>query len=488
MHKIITLDNKHCQFLTEDLAIFNKLKTFLSFRIAGVEYMPAYQNGWSGITYLINKKGIFNSGLLCKVKMFLTDKSIAFEEEDRRKKIIANKEIDISDKLKSLGMIPHDHQNRILESALASNKGIIRSCTGSGKTLAAALITAKLNKPTTIYVIGLDLLKQFHDLFSLLFDEPIGYIGNGVCKIERINIATIWTIGRALKIDKKKILSDDEEEDEKSVSESQYERISELLKSTKVHMFDESHVVATSTISEIYKYIDPEYIYGFSGTPFRGDNTDLLVNGILGEQIINISASELIDKKLLAQPIIKFITVPRMNMHDAAYQTAYKDYIVENDIRNNLIVESTKELVDKKYTVLVLFKQIKHGQILLDMMQDNNIKCEMLYGEDNLDRRTEVKEMLEKNEINVILASTIFDLGIDIPKLSGLVLCGSGKSSIRALQRIGRVIRRYPGKTMVAVVDFYDQAKFLKKHSMDRCNVYKSENGFKIIQSREMKK
>jgi superfamily II DNA or RNA helicase len=354
-------------------------------------------------------------------------------------------------------------------------------------TLCTALISARLNKPTIIYVIGLDLLKQTHDLFSILFKEPIGYIGDGVCKIERINVASIWTIGSALNINKKNICTDDEIGCEEKVDLSQKEKILTLLKQTKVHIFDECHVVTCDTIQSIHKQIDPEHIYGFSGTPYRDDNTDLLINGILGKQIVDVSASELIDKKILAQPIIKFIAVPPISMPLAQYQTVYKTYITDNAVRNMLIIQQTKELLEKKYTPLVLFKHIKHGQILFDSMIKAGIKCEMLYGNDSIKRRIEVKEMLIKGEIQAILASTIFDLGVDIPMLNALVLCGGGKSSIRALQRIGRVIRFFPGKKFAAIVDFYDQVKFLKKHSIIRSEIYSSEKGFRVIKCKEMK-
>jgi superfamily II DNA or RNA helicase len=227
-------------------------------------------------------------------------------------------------------------------------------------------------------------------------------------------------------------------------------------------------------------------MYGFSGTPFRDDNSDLLINSILGEQIINVSASELIRLNLLAQPMIKFYTVPKLPIN-GNYTTVYKEYIVENDIRNNMIAQIAKELIDKKYTPLVLFKQIKHGEILLEKLEEKDIKCAMLYGNDSLDRRNEIKQSLIDKEISLILASTIFDIGLDLPELNALILGSGGKSSIRALQRIGRVIRPLPGKKIAAVVDFYDQVKFLKKHSMTRHAIYSAEDGFKIIKSKEMK-
>lgn len=484
MNKILILNNKKCQFITDNEVLFKLLYSYLSFKPPGVEYTPAYQNGWNGFTYLLTKNGKFNYGLLKKVQIFLDVKNENYTVEDKRKPITKNIELDISINLKENNLIPREHQNRIVTAALSTDRGIIRAATGSGKTLCTALITANINKPTIIYVIGLDLLDQFHKLFTKLFNEPIGYIGNGTCNIERINIASIWTIGRSLKLDN--ILEDDNDNKEAEISEKNGDKIIKLLQNTKLHIFDESHIVATNTISEIYKNIDPEYIYGFSGTPFRDDNSDLLINGILGEQIINISASELIELNLLATPLIKFFTVPKMSV-GTVYTAVYKEYIVENEIRNNLIVSKTKELIEKKYTPLVLFKQIRHGEILLEKLEVAGIRCAMLSGNDSLDKRNEIKDLLLKKKIDLILASTIFDIGLDLPELNALVLCSGGKSSIRALQRIGRVIRSFPGKKFAAVVDFYDQAKFLKKHSQTRYNVYSAEDGFKVFKSKEMK-
>ena len=163
-----------------------------------------------------------------------------------------------------------------------------------------------------------------------------------------------------------------------------------------------SHVIITNTILHIYNNINPENIYGFSGTPFRDDNSNLLIHSILGEQIINVGASELIEKKVLPQPIIRFIPVPKLQKVGQTYQEVYKNYITDNEIRNQLILRHLQNLLEKKYTPLVLFKQIKHGEILFEMFKSAGIKCEMLYGNDSLGRRNEVKEMLQNKKIDYI--------------------------------------------------------------------------------------
>jgi len=165
-----------------------------------------------------------------------------------------------------------------------------------------------------------------------------------------------------------------------------------------------------NTFKALYKAIDAEHLYGLSGTPYRGDGADLLVEGILGEKILDISASELIAKKVLVQPIIKFVSVPAISMSGGQYQSVYKTYIVENDTRNALIVKNTKMLLDKGHQVLVLYKTINHGKILLEKFKDNNIDCELLSGKNSLEERGEIKERLLKRELNLIIASTIFDI------------------------------------------------------------------------------
>lgn len=482
--KIIIHDNKYGQYITTDTKNFNKLRNLLSFKTAGVEYTAAYKNGWSGINFLLDKNGYFLVGLLPRVIKFAEDSQVPFTLIDKSEKNhTINDSIDLSEKLKNLNLLPRSYQNKIVETALSNNKGIIRACTGSGKSLCTALITAKLNKPTIIYVIGLDLLQQFHDLFSSLFDEKIGYIGNGVCDIHRINIASIWTISSALKIKTPLLQDDDSPDKELEPNQIQSINILDMLKKARLHIFDESHVVTTETIKQIFNKINPEHIYGFSGTPFRDDGSDLLINSILGDQIINVPASELIAEGHLAQPIIKYVRVPKLFIEGGTtnYQSVYKAYITDNNVRNSLIVKNTKELLTKNYQVLVLFKHLQHGKNLQELFDFENIKYEYLSGSDSLDKRVDVKNNLISHKSNLVLASSIFDIGIDVPSLSALVLGGGGKSSIRTLQRVGRVIRKYKNKKYAAIVDFYDDVRFLKGHSKKRYEIYNSETGFKLI-------
>src|ERR1700690_2641906 len=122
MSKIIILNNKKCQIITDDIDLLKKLYNYLSFKLAGVEYTPAYQSGWNGITYLLSKTNKFNYGLLNKVKKFLEDKNETYFIEDKRSPKTISTELDISDNLKKYNLIPRAHQIKICEAAYANDR------------------------------------------------------------------------------------------------------------------------------------------------------------------------------------------------------------------------------------------------------------------------------------------------------------------------------------------------------------------------------
>jgi superfamily II DNA or RNA helicase len=127
-----------------------------------------------------------------------------------------------------------------------------------------------------------------------------------------------------------------------------------------------------------------------------------------------------------------------------------------------------------------LYNSVAHGELLYEQLAQK-IPCILLSGKHNTEFRETAKKRLENREVNCIIASKIFDIGVDLPSLSGLVVASSGKSSVRALQRVGRVIRRYPNKKQAAVLDFLDHAPYLKEHAIERRKIYSSEERFEVL-------
>lgn len=460
----------------------------LSFELPGAKFMSNFnRHGWDGKKRFLNNKLVFPKGFLNRVCNIIKQYGIEYNITDNNF-VSYSIPFDISKQLKKINKIPYDYQIEATNKVLEFNYGIFKMPTGSGKSICMALMASKINKSTIIYVIGLSLLYQTYELFVSIFGkEHVGIVGDGNCDIKTgptdINIVSVWTAALSLGVDKKKIINDDELVEEKPI-ENKHQQIKNLLSTSKTHIFDECHVCSCDSLQEINKIINAEHLYGMSASPFAdgGVGEDLIIESILGPVIVDLPASFLIEKNYLCQPIIKFIDVPKVTFSkDITYPTIYKEYIIENEIRNSIIIEETIKLVNKGYKVLVLYKNIKHGKILFEKLK-KQISCELLSGKDSNDIRDSTKLKMENGEINCVIASTIFDIGIDWAFLSALVNCGGGKSFVRSLQRVGRILRLYPKKSMVvATVDFKDNCRHLKDHSLARKKVYETEQKFKII-------
>jgi len=463
-----------------DSDMINELDNHLSYRPLGYEHAPSYKNGfWSGKINLLNNNLTFAAGLSQRVQKFFKNKGISMPIYNRNKSI-KRKPININDNLLEIKKSPREYQQRATDIALKEKRGIIRIATGGGKTLVAAMVVAEVGRSAIIYVIGKDLLHQFHDFFEKVFKTKIGIVGDGIFDVRPITIASVWSVGQAFGMKSKKNANDDEKDNEKSVSSEHYDEIRKMVANAEVSILDECHLGAAETIQKISRAIRSEYTLGMSASPYRDDNADMLIEAIFGKIIIEITASELIKAGYLVAPKIRFIRVPKMLYPPTKYKEIYKEYIVDNPKRNNIIVTGAKKLVEQGFVTMVLFKELEHGKRLYDMISPD-VYCHMLNGKMSSKIRGAVVDEVLEGKCKLILCSSIFDIGVDVPILSGLVLAGGGKSSVRTLQRIGRSIRiAGPNKKFAAVLEFFDDIKYLKDHSKRRREIYELEPGFEV--------
>lgn len=259
------------------------------------------------------------------------------------------------------------------------------------------------------------------------------------------------------------------------------------------------HIASNTFVSTLNLCKNAYYRIGVSATPWRDAGDELLLDAMLSNRRpeYDISASKLIDLGYLVPCNINIVPITG-NIKGKNYQKVYKDAIVNNNYRNRVIVEIIYNLYKRRGTeTLVLVKMIEHGNILLDMInkvipdktievevEDKNGKIakievhnvEFISGSDDSIKRRAVIKAAREGKMDVIISSTIGDEGLDIPALTNLILCGGGRSSNKIFQRIGRVLRLYPGKTRATVFDFDDRTnKMLQNHTKTRIKYYKTE-------------
>lgn len=426
--------------------------------------------------YAENEK-CFPTGLLSIVIKYLKTNKIEYQVEDSR-------EVYCGDGVLPLHNITlRDYQKKAVEVSIKKQRGIILIATGGGKTVVAADIIAKLNVPTMFCVHTTDLLQQAHDELSKFLQIPIGIVGAGKIKIEKFNVCMIQTLGNALNF---KYIPADEFDTyaENSSDMKSKKNILDMIEQNQCIIVDECHHVSAMTYVNLMSSLpNTSFRYGLSATPFRDDGRDLILQAFAGNLLCKISASFLIQNNYLLKPTIYMVdssTTSKMYATDTEenYNTVYKNYIVNNTHRNKIIESYCEYFYKKKRKVLILVTQVNHGKIIYNFLKKIDQKTELLTGEVNYELRSKLIKKMKSGDLNFIIATSLADEGLDIPILDTLILAGGGKSGVKVLQRVGRIIRLHKEKNNPIVIDFNDNAKFLFGHTQKRLSIYKSEKEF----------
>lgn len=474
-----------------DYETTNMLSEACCYEVQGAEYSSNRRFGrgkfgnWDGRKRLYHKgHRTFPTGLLNRVKEVLINNGFEVEVVRKGENSIVNillPEIPATWALR-------DYQDESVEQAIDARRCMIKVATGGGKTVMAGHLIARIGKQTVFLVHTKDLLYQAYDTFVSMFGEQnVGIIGDGRQEIGcPVTVATLQSMSRALELAYK----NEEDEGWKDNTSLSEDTILWLNNATKYNcglvIMDECHRVAAPTATDVVSaFLAAEYRFGMSASPWRDDGADLALEAVFGHVAVNINASWLIENDWLVKPVIKLVNAPPTRFSKGTkYQTIYEEYIVNNAERNELVVRHTKRLVvNQGRATMVLVNRISHGKEISRALTDAlGFEVPFISGKDDSELRTFVIKGVRDGSIMCFVASTIADEGLDIRPLAGLVLAGGGKSSTRALQRVGRVLRPFKDKKDAVVIDFIDNAKFLYDHSAARINIYNSESQFVIAE------
>ena len=271
-------------------------------------------------------------------------------------------------------------------------------------------------------------------------------------------------------------------------------QVREVLSECQAFIVDEAHV-ASVVIEELGKYAkNAFYKLGLSGTPWRTDNQEIRIEGALGRKIIQVSASDLIERGFLVPPKI-FICKVNEQHHANTYPEIYTSNIVNNWERNFRIKQFSEEFKQKGRPTLILVERREHGSILESMIEDavfvpGGDKGEEDPTDEEKNYRRRMLNAVENNEI-ILIATQWANVGVDAPRISCLVLAGSNQSSVTTYQQVGRVLRCVGkdieesiknGKPDAIILDFSSDQKNLKTHINMRKKVYKNERAWTITE------
>lgn len=263
------------------------------------------------------------------------------------------------------------------------------------------------------------------------------------------------------------------------------EKTIRLLEYFQFIILEEAHEASSNSFYQVMKYArNAHYRLALTATPFMKADAEanMRLMACVGSVGIRISEKMLIDRGILATPYFKYAHAgnPPKLFRSTGWQRAYKLGIVENDHRNEAICQEAARAVAHGLTVMVLVQRSSHGERLKKQMSDFGLRVNFIYGKHDQERRKRALNKLGDGSLDVLIGSTILDVGVDVPAVGMIIMAGGGKAEVGTRQRIGRGLRaKKNGANVCYIVDFDDLAnRHLSQHAQTRRAIVEATEGF----------
>jgi superfamily II DNA or RNA helicase len=446
--------------------------------INGFQFSPMFRRKmWDGKRHLLNKfQGSIPLGLLTKVALAVknsgVDVSITVSDEYTDRLPVVLNTLSLVQVPDMIGTITlRDYQKDAMLAFLnpvgvLPYYSIIKCGTGGGKTVISAALAKLLNVKTLFLVRGKALKDQTYDVYKMVLDkEDVGRIDSSHWEPDQFTIASVDTLYSRLK-----------GEDAQDVKD--------FLKTIDFLIVDEAHTATSASFMAVLNCISAYVRLGLSGTPLKKDpEKDLLLEAFCGPISCDIPASKLQDEGHLAKAWLSSVIIDSPKLNALNYVEAKDTLIINNTARTNILANIIVERYNNNKTIMVLAgNSVALGENLHAAIQRKISKKKdavFVYGKTDNAIVNKALDNLRKGKIKILISTVIFDVGVDVPAISCLVVAGGGKSFVKTLQRVGRGLRKKVDGGMLEVIDCMDTTNhYLLSHSKKRIKYYEEEDLF----------
>lgn len=340
-----------------------------------------------------------------------------------------------------------DYQEAAVSSLILWKQGGVVAPCGAGKTMIGLEAMARIQQPALWVCHTRELAEQTIDRACSVFDierSEVGLIGDGKFSIgDRLTVALVQTLSKS--------------------------NIDDFKHRFGAIFVDEAHHLAARSFFYPIGQFPAKYRIWVSATPDRADGLTGMVFAAAGNIVHTIQQS--------AVPTI----IPQLRVIETSFQCKENDYVkiigdlIHDDTRNRLIVETVATEAEGNYSLL-LSDRVEHLIVLKQMLEDAlpDKRIEILTGKMSKKQRTEVMDLVQNREIDVLLSTQLAREGLDIKHLNRLFLATPKRAGAAVQQEVGRIMRPEVGKTDAVVYDFWDTKQpMLRTQFWKRREVYR---------------
>ena len=404
---------------------------------------------------------------------------IEYEISDQREmgrpiRVFFNGDLRTEQDLVANRMLQHDH-------------GVLSATTAFGKTVVCSYLISQRKVSTLILLHSKDLIEQWVEelnKFLIIKEKPPIYKTKTGREKRRDSVIGVLTGNKNTITGIVDV----------AMIGSMYSKgkFNDFINSYGLVIMDECHHCGSNTSIEVMERVNSRYVYGVSATPKRGDNLEKIVYMLLGPIRHSYTAKERAKEQGIGYYVYpRFTRVIDTNETRNDISAAY-NLISNNKLRNEMIVNDTRQVIADGRTPLILTRYKEQAKNLFDILSGAADYVFLLYG-DNSDRenseiRKKLKEVLCEKSIILIATGQKIGEGFDFPRLDTLMLAAPVSFDGRLEQYVGRLHRDYEGKKYVVVYDYIDaHLKVFEKMYSKRLRTYK-RLGYSLISNTTLDK
>jgi superfamily II DNA or RNA helicase len=457
-----------------------EIAELFSFYTPDYRWSPKYQSGiWDGKIRLFDINNcLLPRGLLKKFLGYAKLNEWEYKIEDCL--LETGHEISVSEIKKfckeelKCSLIPRDYQIDAVRYFMYHQKMIGVSATASGKSF--------------IYYILINLLMYMYSDFKTLLIVPRTSLVEQMAGDFQEYAKNLYDYRKHVH----KIHSGMEKYTDKLITISTWQSLKnmpwEYFEKFNAVIVDEVHEATATVLPRITKHcINAAYRIGMTGHLTECKIAKMQLTALLGNIKTFSKSADLIEKGILAGIGINGIVLK----YDKEITEQFKgrdrkEYSEEMEIIRQ--IPARKKFVcqlaaSRKGNTMVLFKIRKYGRELHRLIKKNYPDKHVYYidGTVKVDYREKVRKVTEKhNDIIIVASFGTFSTGINIKNLHNLVFAESVKSSIKVIQSIGRLLRKYFNKN-AKLYDITDDLTWKSKrnhvlrHFLQRMRYYDHE-------------
>lgn len=397
------------------------------------QFVPGLRSYRSRRVSLVDRAGRFPPGCLPFLKRLAADEGHQVTVTDCRTAPKAKLDASVWDEFPD-DLPPMDFQRTGVMTLFEKTIGIVKADVGAGKSLCIAMAVAAMPIKWLILVHRDNLVGDLSALFTKIGIEHTTHTS----KRRKISQVTIATFSSA----------------------SKPEQLRALTAGVQGVIVDEAHTAAADSRADVLASLTSAYYrFGLSGTPFdRSDSKSIVVVGHLGSIVYKIDTQELEGLGRIVPANVRMVDYAHQQPTKKEYSAIYREVIVTNPGRNALVVEMVRRAAKP---CMVFIQHKEHLKLLVAALNkafaDSKERIVFAWGDTPDEVRKELVGGVRDGEYDILVASVVFQEGVNIPDLRSVVLASAGKATIATVQRLGRGTRSSAGKTEFELWDIQDR-------------------------------